>query len=328
VQVPPPVEVMRTVAAVTDPLLAAGPNAVTQSPTARSVAAADCVELTGVELVVVIFRVSVLGNVGFLEFFVLFEFFELELVGLKLPPEMSMPDTVSVDPVTPVTLPEAMASEANRLAKFEPPGKDGRLPLLPPLRWNPPPPAPGPPRKRKPPADAPPFAEVRPAVHEPVELGVVIVMLRAAMVVFDDFDAVPVAVTQSPAAMELTDSVTVFENAVDAVQLTVVCPLVWLCTSMLDALSAATLPEAAMGGDVAAPAAEAKAVASTTAVAPTLMTRTRPREVRRLLSVSIPVFLFPCLGAPTAAPGSVEMCGRYSFRNASIGAIAAARLAG
>jgi hypothetical protein len=34
-------ELIRTVVAVTDPLLAEGPNAVTQSPTARSVDAAD-----------------------------------------------------------------------------------------------------------------------------------------------------------------------------------------------------------------------------------------------------------------------------------------------
>ena len=35
-QVPPPVDVMRTVVAVTDPLLAEGPKAETQSPTATA----------------------------------------------------------------------------------------------------------------------------------------------------------------------------------------------------------------------------------------------------------------------------------------------------
>ena len=67
---PPPVEVIRTVVAVTAPLLAAGPKALTQSPTARAVDAAVCVELTVVVLDVVILSVSVfvLGVVGFFVF--------------------------------------------------------------------------------------------------------------------------------------------------------------------------------------------------------------------------------------------------------------------
>jgi hypothetical protein len=68
VQVPPPVEVIRTVFAVTAPLLAAGPNALTQSPTARAEAAVLCVELTVVDFEVVMVRVSVLGVVGFFVF--------------------------------------------------------------------------------------------------------------------------------------------------------------------------------------------------------------------------------------------------------------------
>jgi hypothetical protein len=94
------------------------------------------------------------------------------------------------------------------------------------------------------------------ALQLPLPLGVDTVMLRAAMVVFDVFDANPVAVTQSPTATALTDSVTLLENVVVAVQLTVVWPLLGFCTSMLDALSAATLPMAAMGRIevVAAPA--------------------------------------------------------------------------
>ena len=61
---------MRTVVAVTEPFVAAGPKALTQSPTARSVDAAVCVALTVVELAVVTLRVSVLvlGLVGFLVF--------------------------------------------------------------------------------------------------------------------------------------------------------------------------------------------------------------------------------------------------------------------
>ena len=83
----PPVEVMRTVVAVTAPVVAAGPNALTQSPTARSVAAALWVAATVVALVVVILRFSVLGVVGF------FVFDVVELVDLvgraKLPGERS-----------------------------------------------------------------------------------------------------------------------------------------------------------------------------------------------------------------------------------------------
>jgi hypothetical protein len=93
-------------------------------------------------------------------------------------------------------------------------------------------------------------------VQVSLPLGADKVMLRAAMVVFDFFEANPVAVTQSPTATALTDSVTLLENVVVAVQLTVVWPLLGFCTSMLDALNAATLPIAAMGliEVVAAPA--------------------------------------------------------------------------
>ena len=62
----PLVAVIRTVVAVTDPLVAAGPKALTQSPTARSVAAAVWVALTVVELDVVILSFSVLGAADFL----------------------------------------------------------------------------------------------------------------------------------------------------------------------------------------------------------------------------------------------------------------------
>ncbi|HEY6426601.1 MAG TPA: hypothetical protein VIX84_05160, partial [Acidimicrobiales bacterium] len=215
-QLPPLVAVMRTVVAVTAPLLAAGPIAVTQSPTARSVDAAVCVLLTGVELEAVTLTVSVLGAVGFvvLELLLLFEL----LVLWKLPGARSNPDTVSVVPLTAVTLPDAMENEPRNRLKLPgtaPFGNEGRVPLPPSplLRKKPPPPVPA----RKPPPGAAPFARVRPEVHEPLALGVVTVMVRAAMVVFDDFDAVPVAVTQSPTAMELTDSVTVFEKSVEAV---------------------------------------------------------------------------------------------------------------
>ena len=95
---------MRTVVAVTAPVVAAGPNALTQSPTARSVAAALWVAATVVASVVVILRFSVLGVAGF------FVFGVVDLVGrAKLPGERSYPETESVDPLTAVTLPVAMA---------------------------------------------------------------------------------------------------------------------------------------------------------------------------------------------------------------------------
>jgi hypothetical protein len=281
---------MRTVLAVTAPFVAAGPTAVTQSPTARSVAAADWVEDNVVDPDVVILRFSVFGATD-LEVFELLEL--LDLVRAKLPGEMSTPDTETVEPLTPVTLPDAMAMElrpANRRA--EPAGKLGRVPLVlpvPPLRkLKPPGPA------NAPPVDVPPFV-VR--VQDPVDEGLRSVMLRAAIVVLDVFDGVPVTVTQSPAASELTDSDTVFENCVEVVQLTVVWPVLAFCTSMLDAWSAATLPLARPGafvGVVAAPATEPIVVAATNAVAPVPRNRAqRRRVVLRLISVcmwDIPLF--------------------------------------
>ena len=264
-------------------------TAVTQSPTARSVDAADWVEDNVVDPDVVILRFCVFGVTGF----ALFELFELlELAALppaKLPGLMSMPDTETVDPLTPVTLPDAMAMEpapANRLA--EPAGKLGRVPLVPPAppRRKLKPPAPP---KPAPPVDVPPA--VPRLVQDPVDEGVSSVMLRAAIVVLDDFEGVPVTVTQSPAASELTDSDTVLENCVVDVQLTVVWPVLVFCTSMLDAWSAATLPLAKPGAfagvDVgAAPAAEPIAVAATSTVAPVPRNRAqRRRLVLRLVSV-------------------------------------------
>jgi hypothetical protein len=285
----PPVEVIRTVVAVTAPFVAAGPRAVTQSPTARSVAAADWVEDDVVDPDVVILRFSVFGATG-LEVFELLEL--LDLVRGKVPGEMSTPDTETVEPLTPVTLPDAMAMElrpANRRA--EPAGKLGRVPLVlpvPPLR-KPPVPA------NAPPVDVPPLV-VR-EVQDPVDEGLRTVMLRAAIVVLDVFDGVPVTVTQSPAASELTDSDTVFENCVEVVQLTVVWPVLAFCTSMLDAWSAATLPLARPGafvGVVAAPATALIVVAATNAVAPVPRNRAqRRRVVLRLVSVcmwDVPLF--------------------------------------
>jgi len=87
------VDVIRTVDAVTAPFEAAGPKALTQSPTASAVGEVDCVADTVVDPDVVIFRFSVFGVDGL-----------LFLVGwAKLPGETSMPDTEIVEPLTVVT---------------------------------------------------------------------------------------------------------------------------------------------------------------------------------------------------------------------------------
>jgi hypothetical protein len=129
-------------------------------------------------------------------------------------------------------------------------------------------------------------------VHVPVDEGLETVMLRAAMVVLDDFDGVPVTVTQSPAASVLTASVTVLENCVDVVQLTVVWPVLAFWTSMLEAWSAAMLPLAPPPpappgalGVVAAPATLPIVVAATSAVAPVPRNRAQRRRVELRLVV-------------------------------------------
>ncbi len=145
---------MRTVLAVTAPFVAAGPNAVTQSPTARSVAAAACVAVNVVDPDVVTLRFSVLGAAGFLAFALLelLDFVE----RVKLPGERSMPVSEIVEPLTPVTLPDAMAIEARPGNRRAPPaGKLGRVPL------EPEPPV-VPRRKLKPPPPKAPPVDVRP----------------------------------------------------------------------------------------------------------------------------------------------------------------------
>jgi hypothetical protein len=271
---------MRTVEAVTAPLDAAGPNALTQSPTARLVAAAACVAETVVLLVVVILRLSVLGVVGFL-------LLELEDFAVlpKLPGEMSNPVTDKVDPLTAVTLPLAMAMlPAPANPRPEPDLNVGRVPPVVPL----PPRRKPPPNPPAPPAPGVPVPLPNVPVHEPVDEAVVTVMLRAAMVVFDDLEGVPVTVTQSPDVSALTVWLTVCEKAVEDVQLTAVCPLVGLCTSMVEPVMAATLPLAPrVEGAVAAPAAEARVVAATSATAPAPAYCAQRRLLLRLVGVSM-----------------------------------------
>ena len=127
-------------------------------------------------------------------------------------------------------------------------------------------------------------------MHDPEDDAAVTEMLRAAMVVFDDFEGVPVTVTQAPAANELTDSVTDLENVVVPVQLTAVWPVLAFCTSIVVPDTAATLPLAPVGalaGGVAAPAADASAVVATSATAPLPTNRTQRLLARRLIGVSM-----------------------------------------
>jgi hypothetical protein len=93
-------------------------------------------------------------------------------------------------------------------------------------------------------------------VHVPDEEGLLIVIERAAMVVLDFFDFVPVTVRQSPTATALTVSEAVSLNAVDVVHETDVCPALALCTSIVVPAIEATSPLADPVCVVAAPAPE------------------------------------------------------------------------
>jgi hypothetical protein len=262
VQVLPPVEVMRTVEAVTAPVLLDGPKAVTQSPTASAVDEVDWVSDNVVDDAVVIFSFCVLSLGVFVVVFVLV--FAADLPVVRLNTELSsVPDSETVDPLTALTLPLAIARLAapanDRRAPVPAPAPPpapprGKLPPggvkpepLPPVR--PAPLAPPPPKR---PLAAPP---PKPPVQVPEDDGWLIVIDRAAMVVLDFFDFVPVTVRQSPTATALTDSVAVWENVVDGVHDTDVCPAVALCTSIVVPEIDATLPLAVPCGVVAAPAA-------------------------------------------------------------------------
>ena len=85
------------------------------------------------------------------------------------------------------------------------------------------------------------------------------VMLRAAIVVLDFFDAVPVTETHRPRPACSRPRTRSWRTCVVDVQLTVVWPELGFCTSMLEPLSAATLPDAPIGrfDVVAAPAGAA-----------------------------------------------------------------------
>jgi hypothetical protein len=198
------------VLAVIAPVSPAGPSAVAHCPTTTAA------EVAGTFWENVVFEVKVTFDVRV----VVFSLVELEVVFFvdvldDLGRTGTVPTTTRVEPEMEVTLPNASKKVGFRAAAppgNEPLGNDplvnepvgGRNPLAPPA----PPPAPNPP----------------PAVHDPLELGWVIVTLVAVKSVDDalDFDdELLVAVTQSPTATLDEARVTVWVKRVVEVQLTV-----------------------------------------------------------------------------------------------------------
>jgi hypothetical protein len=149
--------------------------------------------------------------------------------------------------------------------------------------------------------------------------GVLMVIVRAAMVVLDFLAGEPTTVRQSPTVTALIVTVAVSLNVVVDVQLTAVWAVV-LCTSMVDPVILATLPLAPIPPPPGAEAAPAigdspKTREAQIAAAPVATpARRRPREP---CDVIVMVFVFLPLEWVI-----------YSLLSASIGARWAARLAG
>jgi hypothetical protein len=210
------VEVIRTVVAVTAPVLAAGPKALTQSPTANAVAVVAWVSDRVVVDAVVILSFSVF-SLGLLA-----GVFDLLVEGLNVWLS-TVPDSDTVDPETAVTLPLANVKLPPANDRPPPAPALGKLPLggvpvPPPDRAAPPPNLPPP---NLPPAPAPAAPPPpKPAAHVPDVVALLMVIDRAATVVLDFFDGVPVTVRQSPTVTALRVSVAVSENVVLPVQLT------------------------------------------------------------------------------------------------------------
>jgi hypothetical protein len=198
------------VLAVIAPVSPAGPSAVAHCPTTTAADVAGTVWENVVFELKVTFDVRVVV-LSLLELFV-------DLLD-DLGRTGTVPTTTRVEPEIEVTLPNA--SKKFRFLAAAPPGSvplgndplvnepvGGRNPLAPPAPVPAAPPAPNPP----------------PAVHDPVELGWVIVTLVAVKSVDDalDFDdELLVAVTQSPTATLDEARVTVWVKRVVEVQLTV-----------------------------------------------------------------------------------------------------------
>jgi hypothetical protein len=130
-------------------------------------------------------------------------------------------------------------------------------------------------------------------VHVPEVEGWLIETDRAVTVVLDDLAGVPVTVTHSPTATALCVTASVWENVVDEVVLTVVCPALALWTSMEAPVIDATPPLAdppGLWGVDAAPAADDRAATVATAnmtVPPVLPHRRSPRWPPRDLTIGL-----------------------------------------
>jgi hypothetical protein len=274
----PPVEVIRTVVAVTAPVLLAGPNALTQSPTASAddATVSVCDSVVVEEVVILSFSVFAVG------FFAGF-FFDDDEVGLNVWLS-TVPESEIVVPDTPVTFPLAMVKLAPENPR-RPPAPPGKLPLggvspepeRLPLPAGPAPAPPAPPANLPPPPNPPAARPPKPDAHVPDDVAVLIVMDRAATVVLDFFDGVPVTVRQSPTATALRVCVAVSEKVVVAVQLTEVWPSVVLCTSIVVPSMEATLPLAPMLEGAAAAPALTVAIRTTQALRPAVTAERAPQ---------------------------------------------------
>jgi hypothetical protein len=237
---------MLIVLAVTAPVLSAGPSAVAHCPTTTAADVADTffVNVVFAENVTLEVCVLVLSLGGLeLDFLVPLLVELLGLVGMT----GTIPLTTKVEPEIEVTLPNAVEKVRARAA-----APAGNVPPVEePLGGrNPAPPNPAPPRNPAPPPNPAPPVPPNPAprVHDPVELGWVIVTVVAVKLFEAFFDLVAatlVAVTQSPTASSEDGSVTVWVKFVEDVQVTVTWPLDGFCTSIeVPGTTAAMVPDA------------------------------------------------------------------------------------
>jgi hypothetical protein len=200
--------------AVTDPLESVAPRAVAHRPT---VAAAD-VAACSLVILVVASSVTVL----------------LVVAAVVEPEPKSAEAMTIVEPDTETTDPEA--TEPVRVVP-PPAAPEGGVP--PPV---------GAPLGRVPPLAAPlgraPVPPPKPVVHELFTAWVTVAVVAVNEVAVVE-PVVDVAVTHSPAVIELAAPATCWVNVVEADQLTAIWPFCWLCTCIVVPDRAAMVPEAA-----------------------------------------------------------------------------------
>lgn len=212
--------VIRTVVAVTAPVVLCGPKAATQSPIASTPAVVGwtCVMVVDFGTVTLSFSVFKVGLFGALVFFLLAEV----VPDGRVKPLRTTPVTETVVPLTDVTLPLALVKPAPPKR----PAAPRNVPPPPPKVRAPPVPPGGKPAPPDPPVNvrvpAPKALPLGPWLHEPPDAGELTVTARAAIVVLDIFEIVPRTLTHSPAEIEVDVNVTVRENCVVPVQFTVV----------------------------------------------------------------------------------------------------------